>query len=102
MEQNLQNLQLPVSIWKIIGASAASPTLVDKTRICLFIYLYVYIYGTCVFRICILPYLCVMQYFHYVSYMSKDIAKLATFESQKEVCTTHLRIRRKKERKAKA
>ena len=51
-------------------------------------------YGTCVFRICILPYLCVMQYFHVIhversSYMST--AKLATFESQKEVvCTTHL------------
>ena len=37
------------------------------------------------FHICILPYLCVMQYS-----TSKDIAKLATFESQKEVCTTHL------------
>ena len=50
-----------------------------------------FIYGTCVFRICILPYLCVMQYFHMLAmYMSKDIAKLATFESQKEVCTTHL------------
>ena len=30
-----------------------------KTENCLFIY----IYGTCVFRICILPYLCAMQYF---------------------------------------
>ena len=27
------------------------------------IYMYIYIYGTCVFRICILPYLCAMQYF---------------------------------------
>ena len=34
-------------------------------------------------------------------YMSKDIAKLAMFESQKEVCTTHL-WNPKKERKAKA
>ena len=34
----------------------------------------------------ILPYLCVMQYFNMLSsYMSKDKAKLATFESQKEV-----------------
>ena len=47
------------------------------------------------FRICILPYLCVMKYFHVIhversSYMLKDIAKLATFESQKEVlCGTH-------------
>ena len=51
----------------VIGASAASPTLVDKTKICLFIYLYIYlfiylyiyiyiyIYGTCVFRIYIHP-----------------------------------------------
>ena len=47
-------------------------------------------------NICILPYLCVMQYFHVIH----DIAKLATFESQKEVvCTTH-GIPRKKERKA--
>ena len=37
---------------------------------------YIYIYVTCVFRICILPYLCVMQYFHML-YMSKDIAKVA-------------------------
>ena len=28
------------------------------------IYIYIYIYGTCVFRIYILPYLCAMQYFH--------------------------------------
>ena len=41
-------------------------------------------YGMYVFCICILPYLCVMQYFHML-FMSKDIAKLATFESQKEV-----------------
>ena len=51
----------------VIGASAASPTLVVKTENCLyiylFIYIYIYIYGTCVFRICILPYLCAMQYF---------------------------------------
>ena len=39
----------------VIGASAASPTLVSKTKICLFIYLYIYIYGTCVFRIYIHP-----------------------------------------------
>ena len=45
----------------VIGASAASPTLVVKTENCL--YIYIYIYGTCVFRICILPYLCAMQYF---------------------------------------
>ena len=31
-----------------------------KTENCL----YIYIYGTYVFRICILPYLCAMQYFH--------------------------------------
>ena len=30
-----------------------------KTENCL----YIYIYGTCVFRICILPYLCAIQYF---------------------------------------
>ena len=28
----------------LIGASAASPTLVDKTKICLYSYLYIYIY----------------------------------------------------------
>ena len=39
----------------IIGASAASPTLVDKTKICLYIYLCLYIYRTCVFRIYIHP-----------------------------------------------
>ena len=43
----------------LIGASAASPTLVVKTENCLYIYIYVYIYiciyGTCVFRICIHP-----------------------------------------------
>ena len=39
----------------------------------------------CVFRICILPYLCVMQYFHML------YTKLATFESQKEiVCMIYL------------
>ena len=27
-----------------IGTSAASPTLVDKTKICLFIYMYIYIW----------------------------------------------------------
>ena len=36
-------------------------------------------YGTYVFHICILPYLCVMQFFHML-FMSKDIANLATFE----------------------
>ena len=46
----------------LVGASAASPTLVVKTENCL--YIYIYIYGTYVFRICILPYLCAMQYFH--------------------------------------
>ena len=36
--------------------------------------------------------------FPHVSYMSKDIAKLATFESQKEVvCTTHALMNPKKE-----
>ena len=39
----------------IIGASAASPTLVVKTENCLYIYLFIYIYGTCVFRIYIHP-----------------------------------------------
>ena len=48
----------------VIGASAASPTLVVKTENCLYICLYVGMFGTCVFRICILPYLCVMQYSH--------------------------------------
>ena len=57
----------------------------DITENCL----YTYMCGTCVFRICILPYLCVMQYFHMLYGMSKDIDKLATFESQKEVCATH-------------
>ena len=47
-----------------------------------FVYLYVYIYGMCVFRICILPYLCVMQYF----YMLFTWAKLTTFESQGRSC----------------
>ena len=42
-------------VTQLIGASAASPTLVDKTKICLFIYLYIYIYCTCVFRIYIHP-----------------------------------------------
>ena len=66
---------------KIIGARCARPTLVGKTKICLFTYwgslrsphtcgenenLSIYIYGTCVFRIYIyiLPHLCAMQYFH--------------------------------------
>ena len=68
--------------------------------------MYIYIiYGTSVFHISILPYLCVMKYFHVIhversSYMSKDIAKLATFESQKEVlCIGHMES---EERKAKA
>ena len=42
-----------------IGASAASPTLVVKMENCLFLYMY----GTYVFHIYILPYLCAMQYF---------------------------------------
>ena len=77
----------------------------DKMKICLYIYLYVCIYGTCVFHICILLYLCVMKYFHVIhversSYMSKDIAKLATFESQKEVL--YIGLMESEERKAKA
>ena len=65
------------------------------------IFMFIYLYGMCVFHICILPYLCVMQYFHML-YMSKDIAKLAMFESQKEVvCTTYYGIQIKK-RKGKA
>ena len=47
-------------IYGIFGARCARPTLVVKTENCLFIYLY----GTYVFRIYILLYLCVMQYFH--------------------------------------
>ena len=43
----------------VIGARCARPTLVDKTKICLYIYIYIYIfiyiYGTCVFRIYIHP-----------------------------------------------
>ena len=31
-------------IYIFIGASAASPTLVDKTKICLYIYLFIYIW----------------------------------------------------------
>ena len=31
--------------WKlVIGASTASPTLVDKTKICLYIYIYIYLF----------------------------------------------------------
>ena len=57
--------------YRIIGASAASPTLVDKTKICLYIWgersephtcgvngklsVYIYIYGTCIFRIYVHP-----------------------------------------------
>ena len=47
-------------LW-IIGASAASPTLVVKTENCLYVYMYIYIciyiymFGTCVFRIYIHP-----------------------------------------------
>ena len=56
-------------------------------------------YVTCVFRICILPYVFVhIQYF--MLYMSRDIAKLAMFESQTEVlCTTHLRKPKKEGKK---
>ena len=60
----------------------------DKTKICLFICIYIwyvripYMHSALFVRDAIFP---------HVSYMSKDIAKLATFESQKEVvCTTHL------------
>ena len=56
-------------------------------------------YGTYVFRICILPYLCVMQYS--TLYMSKDTdySKLDTFKSPKEVvCTTHLCMESKERR----
>ena len=58
---------------------------------------FVYLYGMCVFRIWILPYLCVMQYFH----MSKDRAKLATFEKSCMPVRLTYGIQRK-ERKAKA
>ena len=34
---------------------ARSPTLVVKTENCLYVYIYVYMFGTCVFRICIHP-----------------------------------------------
>ena len=54
------DIKEPSSLLVLIGASAASPTLVVKMENCLFIYRY----GTCVFHIYILLYLCVMQYFH--------------------------------------
>ena len=60
----------------------------DKTKICLFICIYIwyvripYMHSALFVRDAIFP--------HVAIYMSKDIAKLATFESQKEVCTTHL------------
>ena len=61
--------------------------------LCIYTSLLVYcVCGTYVFRICILPYLCVIQYFHCMSKDIAKLAKLATLESQKEavVCTTHL------------
>ena len=88
----------------LIGASVRIEPHTCGSNKNLSIYLYVYIW-TCVFRIFILPYLCVMQYFYVIqiiaSYMSQNIAKLATFESQKDVCATHI-WNPKKERKAKA
>ena len=50
----------------LIGMSAASPTLVDKTKICLYIYIFIYIYMVRAYSvyIYILPHLCAMQYFH--------------------------------------
>ena len=54
----------------LIGASAASPTLVVKTENCLYVYIYICIY-ICLVRaysvyVYILPHLCAMQYFHIV------------------------------------
>ena len=50
----LPNATLPKCI---IGARCARPTLVVKTRICLslYIYMYIHMFGTCVFRIYIHP-----------------------------------------------
>ena len=54
----------------IIGARCARPTLVDKTKICLYIYIYIFIYlyiymvRAYSVYIYILPHLCAMQYFH--------------------------------------
>ena len=67
----------------------------DETKNCVRLYICGHVCGTNVFRIYILPYLCVIQYFHML-YMWKDIA---TLESQKEVvCTTHLRNLKKEEK----
>ena len=54
-----------------------------------------YIYGMYIFCICILPYLRVIEIS--TLYMSKDIAKLAMFESQKEVCVRLIYGIRRKE-----
>ena len=51
-----------------------------------------------VFRICILPYLCVTQNFHKL-YMLKDIAKLATFQGRKKLYVQITYGIRTKERK---
>ena len=72
----------------------------DKTENCLYVYIYIYIYmfiwyvripymhSALFVRDAIFP---PVVYVEKSSYMSKDIAKLATFEIQKEVvCTTHL------------
>ena len=96
----------------------------DKTKNCLFlclfvcllIYLFIYLF-LCLFTIYVFiclfiwyvrnPYMLSALFvrdalFHSLHlYISKNIAKLATFESQKVVCTTHL-WNPKKEIKAKA
>ena len=69
------------NVRQIIGASLSEP--------------HTYLYGMCVFRICILPYLCVMQYFQML-YMSKE----ASYVWKPERCTTHLWNSKKEERKA--
>ena len=54
------HLDLRNDVRQKIGASVNEPHTCEK----LSIYRYVYMYGTCVFRISILLYLCVMQYFY--------------------------------------
>ena len=51
-------------------------------------YKFVWPYGTYVFCMCILPYLCVMQYFHVIHV--ERYSKLAMCESQKNVACTIL------------
>ena len=84
----------------VIGASLSEPDTCDKTKNCLFMFIYIYIWYVRILYMHSALFVRDAIFPHSIHVASKDIAKLATFESQYVRLTYG--IQRKKERKAKA